>query len=98
MPPPRPACDPPLHALAATAPLSSHGRGIGRCMAELTVRQAGEMLASWPADHRAVDGRADEVVRAAAGAGPVTSGIGRLAGIARTTLGRILGTGGGGRP
>jgi hypothetical protein len=57
-----------------------------------------EMLASWPADHRAVDGRADEVVRAAAGAGPVTSGIGRLAGIARTTLGRILGTGGGGRP
>ena len=67
-------------------------------MPELTVRQAGEMLASWAADHRAVDGRGDEVVRAAAEAGLIKSGIGRLAGIARSTLGRIPGSGGGGRP
>ena len=64
----------------------------------LTVRQAREMLASWAADHRAVDGRRDEVVRAAAGAGLVKSGIRRLAGTARRTLGSILGAGGGGRP
>ena len=55
-------------------------------MPELTVRQAREMLASWAADHRAVDGRGDEVVRAAAEAGLIKSGIGRLAGIARRTL------------
>ena len=35
---------------------------------------------------------------AAAGAGLIKSGIRRLAGIARRTLGRILGTRGGGRP
>ena len=98
MPPPRPACDPPLRALAPTAPPSSHGRKIRRCMPELTVRQAGEMLASWAADHRAVDGSGDKAVRAVAGAGLITSGIGRLAGIARSTLGPIPGTGGGGRP
>jgi hypothetical protein len=67
-------------------------------MPELTVRQAGEMLASWAADHRAVDGSGDKAVRAVAGAGLITSGIGRLAGIARSTLGPIPGTGGGGRP
>ena len=67
-------------------------------MPELTVRQAREMLASWAADHRAVDGRRDGVVRTAAEAGLITSGIGRLAGIARSTLGPIPGTGGGGRP
>jgi hypothetical protein len=67
-------------------------------MAELTVRQAGEMLASWPADHRAVDGRGDQVVRTAADAGLIKSGIGRLAGVARSALDRILGPGGGGRP
>jgi len=56
------------------------------------------MLASWAAD-RAVDGRRDEVVRAAsAGAGLIKSGIRRLAGIARSTLGPIPGTRGGGRP
>jgi len=66
-------------------------------MPELTVRQAREMLASWAADHRAVDGRRDEVVRAAAEAGLIKSGIRRLAGIAQDP-GRIPGAGGGGRP
>jgi hypothetical protein len=72
------------------------GSAFGTC--QVTVRQAGEMLASWAADRRAVDGRREGVVRAAAGAGLITSGIGRLAGIARSTLGRIPGSGGGGRP
>jgi hypothetical protein len=67
-------------------------------MPELTVRQAVELLASWAAGHRAVAGRGDEVVRTAAEAGPITSEIHRLAGIARSTLDRILGTGGGGQP
>jgi hypothetical protein len=67
-------------------------------MPELAVRQAGEMPASRAADHRAVHGRGDEVVRTAAGAGLITSEIGRLAGIARRTLDRILGTLGGVRP
>jgi hypothetical protein len=69
-----------------------------RYMPELTVRQAREMLASWAADHRAVDGRRDEVVRTAAEAGLIKSEIHRLTGIARSTLDRILGTGGGGQP
>ena len=56
------------------------------------------MLASWAAEHRAVDGRRGEVVRTAAEAGRIKSEIRRLAGIARSALGRILGTGGGGRP
>ena len=114
IPAPRPASDPPLHPLARAAPLSSHGRGIHRptasilhyviqkCsvryMPELTVRQAREMLVSWAADHRAVDGRRDEVVRTAAEAGLIKSEIHRLTGIARSTLDRILGTGGGDRP
>jgi hypothetical protein len=66
-------------------------------MPELTVRQAEEMLASWAADYRAVDGRRDEVVRAAVGAGLIRSGIRRLAGFARSTFDRILGTERGGR-
>jgi hypothetical protein len=53
---------------------------------------------SLSADHRAVDDRRDEVVRAAAEAGLILSGIHRLTGIARSTLDRILGTRGGGRP
>ena len=69
-----------------------------RYMPELTVRQAREMLASWAADHRAVDGRRDEVVRTAAEAGLIKSEIHRLTGIARSTLDRILGTGGGDQP
>jgi hypothetical protein len=67
-------------------------------MPQLTVRQAVEMLASWAADRRAVDGWRDEVVRTAAQAGLIKSEIHRLAGIARSTLDRILGAGGGGRP
>ena len=43
-------------------------------MPELTVRQAREMLASWAAEHRAVTGRRDEVVRTAAEAGLIKSG------------------------
>jgi hypothetical protein len=56
------------------------------------------MLTSWAADHRAVHGRRDEVVRTAAEAGLIKSEIHRLTGIARSTLDRILGTGGGDRP
>ena len=67
-------------------------------MPELTIRHAGEMLASWAADHRAVDGRRDEVVRTAAEAGLIKPETRPLAGLARSTLGRIPGTGGGGRP
>ena len=114
IPAPRPASDPPPHPPARTAPLSSHGRGIRRpaaivlhyamqkCgvryMTELTVRQAREMLASWAADRRAVDGRRDEVVRTAAEAGLTKSQIHRLTGVARSTLDRILGTGEGDQP
>jgi hypothetical protein len=67
-------------------------------MPALTVRQAVEMLASCAAEHRAVDGRGDGVVRTAADAGPIKSGIHRLTGIAHSTLDRILSTGGGGQP
>ena len=93
IPAPRPVCDPPLHAPTPTAPLSSHGRRIRRYMPEPTVRQAVELLASWAADHRAVDGGGDEVVRTAAEAGLTKSEIHRLADIARSTLDRIPGTG-----
>ena len=61
-----------------------------RYMPELTVRQAREMLASWAADHRAVDGRRDEVVRTAAEAGLIKSEIHRLTGIARSTIDHIV--------
>ena len=67
-------------------------------MPELAVRPAGERPASWAAGRCAVHGRGDEVVRAAAEAGPIRSGIRRLAGMARSALDRILGTGGGGQP
>ena len=60
--------------------------------------RAREMPASWAADHRAVHGRGDEVVRTAAEAGLIKSEIHRLAGLARRTLDRILGAGGGGQP
>ena len=66
-----------------------------RYMPELTVRQAREKLTSWAADRRAVDGRRDEVVRAAVEAGLTKSEIHRLTGIARSTLDRILGAAGG---
>ena len=56
------------------------------------------MLASWAADRRAVHGRRVQVVRTAAEAGLIKSEIRRLAGIARRTLDRILGAGGGGQP
>jgi hypothetical protein len=49
-------------------------------------------------DRRAVDGRRDEAVRAAAEAGLTKSEIHWLTGIARSTLDRILGTAGGDQP
>jgi hypothetical protein len=69
-----------------------------RYLPELTVRQARQMLASWAADHRAVNGRRDEVARTVTEAGLIKSQIHRLTGITRSTLDRILGTGGGGPP
>ncbi len=62
-----------------------------RSMTDLTVRQAREMLAAWAAEHDAVDSRRDEVVRAAVDAGLSKSEVHRLTGIARTTIGRIVG-------
>ena len=63
-----------------------------RSVTELTVRQAREMLAAWAAEQDAVGSRRDEVVRAAVDAGLSKSEVHRLTGMARTTIGRILGT------
>ena len=63
-----------------------------RSVKELTVRQAREMLAGWAAEQDAVGSRRDEVVRAAVDAGLSKSEVHRLTGMARTTIGRILGT------
>ena len=60
-------------------------------MPGLTVRQARELLAAWAADHAAVDGRRDEVVRPAIDAGLSKSEVHQLAGLARTTIDRIAG-------
>jgi DNA invertase Pin-like site-specific DNA recombinase len=64
-----------------------------RCMTELTVRQAREMLTAWAAEQDAVAARRDEVVRAAVDAGVSKSEVHRLTGIARTTVDRIVGSG-----
>ncbi len=61
-----------------------------RCMSELTVRQARELLALWAAEQHAVAGRRDEVVRAAVEAGLSKAEVHRLTGIARTTIDRIV--------
>ena len=61
-----------------------------RCMTELTVRQAREMLAAWAAEQDLVAGRRDDVVRAAVTAGLSKSEVHRLTGIARTTIDRIV--------
>lgn len=61
-----------------------------RCMSDLTVRQARELLTSWSADQHAVAGRRDEVVRAAVEAGLSKAEVHRLTGIARTTIDRIV--------
>ena len=63
-----------------------------RSVTELTVRQARQMLAAWAAEQDAVGSRRDEVVRAAVDAGLSKSEVHRLTGMARTTIGRILGT------
>jgi len=61
-----------------------------RCMIELTVRQAKEMLTAWAAEQDAVATRRNEVVRAAVDAGVSKSEVHRLTGIARTTIDRII--------
>ena len=61
-----------------------------RCMTELTVRQAKEMLTAWAAEQDAVAGRRDEVVLAAVDAGLSKAEVHRLTGIARTTIDRIV--------
>jgi hypothetical protein len=62
-----------------------------RCTTELTVRQARETLTTWAAERRALAGRRDALVRAAVAAGLSKAEIQRLTGIARTTIGRIVG-------
>jgi hypothetical protein len=62
-----------------------------RCVTELTVRQAREMLTAWAAEQDAVAARRDEVVGAAIEAGLSKAEVHRLTGIARTTVDRILG-------
>jgi len=61
-----------------------------RCMTDLTVRQAREMLTEWAADQHMVASRRDEVVLAAVDAGLSKSEVHRLTGIARTTIDRIV--------
>jgi hypothetical protein len=62
-----------------------------RCMKDLTVRQARELLIAWAADRDAVASRRDDVVRAVVAAGLSKSEVHRLTGIARSTLDRIVG-------
>ncbi|MCW2936116.1 MAG: glycine--tRNA ligase subunit alpha/beta [Actinomycetia bacterium] len=62
-------------------------------MGELTVRQARELLAGWAAEQSAVSARRDDVVRQAAAAGLSKAEVHRLAGIARSTIDRILAAG-----
>ena len=63
-----------------------------RCVQELTVRQAREMLATWAAERSSVADRRDEVVRVAVQAGLSKTEVYRLTGIARTTIDRIIGS------
>ena len=63
-----------------------------RSVTELTVRQARQMLAAWAAEQDAAGRRRGEVVRAAVDAGLSKSEVHRLAGMARTAIGRIAGT------
>ena len=50
------------------------------------------MLAAWAAEQDAAGSRRDQVVQAAVDAGLSRSEVHRLAGIARTAIGRIAGT------
>ena len=61
-------------------------------MTELTVRQARQLLAGWAAEQDAAGSRRGEAVQAAIDAGLGKSEVHRLAGIARTAIGRIAGT------
>ncbi len=63
-----------------------------RCMPELTVRRAREILTTWAVERRSVADRRDEVVRAAVKAGLSKAEVHRLTGIARTTIDRIVGS------
>ena len=62
-----------------------------RSVTELTVRQARQMLAAWAAEQDAAGSRRGEAVQAAIDAGLGKSDVHRLAGMARTTIGRIAG-------
>ena len=62
-----------------------------RSVTGLTVRKARQMLTAWAAEQDAVNGRRDEVVRAAIDAGLSKSEVQRLTGMARTTIDRIAG-------
>jgi hypothetical protein len=64
-----------------------------RCMTDLTVRQARELLAAWAADQKAVAGKRDDVVRAVVAAGVSKNEVHKVTGIARTTIDRIVGPG-----
>ena len=64
-----------------------------RCIPELTVRQARDILTEWAADRYAVERKRDEVVLAAVEAGLSKSEVHRLTGIARTTIDRIVAAG-----
>ena len=59
-------------------------------MAELTIRQAREMLTAWAAERMRWTSQRDQVVRAAVEAGVSKSEVHRLTGIARTTVDRII--------
>jgi len=63
-----------------------------RSVTELTVRRARQLLAGWAAGQDAAGSRRDGVVRAAVDAGLSKSEVHRLAGMARTAIGRIAGT------
>jgi len=64
-----------------------------RCMTDLTVRQARELLAAWAADKDAVARKRDDVVRAVIAAGVSKNEVHKVTGIARTTIDRIIGSG-----
>lgn len=65
-------------------------KGSVRCMSELTLREAREILTSWAAERRSVASRRDDMVRVAVEAGLSKAEVHRLTGIARTTIDRIV--------
>jgi DNA invertase Pin-like site-specific DNA recombinase len=61
-----------------------------RCMKDLTLRQAREMLSQWAAEQASIAGKRDEVVRLAVAAGVSKNEVHKITGIARTTVSRII--------